>query len=221
MLKFVSCVESRAEVRVVKTGGLEHSCEDEGERDPTAWLPCGTKVLLCCQSKGLQVWEVSTGVVVHEWSHIMDCHCVMLVAGDRVAMFDGKDITVWDYTTGVEVLVLTLPSDVEDVALSPNECFIAACGTKCVRVWNIATGECVFEDDSENDWLDVAVSNDIVAAYTSETLCVWSISTGEQLLRHEPGNKHFDCGLAISSCGGVVMYGGDEGVHVVDISHLS
>ena len=221
----ISCVNKDtecAEVHDVKTGALKHSFGDEGDWGrTTAWAPCGTKLLSCCKNKGLQVWDIATGVLVHEWSHIVE-HYFMLVTGDRVAMFghNSKDVTIWDYTTGVEVLVLTCPENVNSVALSPNERFIAACFPYCVRVWNIETGECVFEDVSEKEWTDVAVSNDIVVVYSSETLCVWSISTGKQLLCRD-----FDtcdsCGLAISSCGGVVMYGRDEGVEIVEISHLS
>ena len=221
----VSCDTQCAEVRRVKTGALEHSFGDErSERWGTAWSPCGTKLLSCC-SKGLQVWDIVTGRVVHEWEHIVQCLYVMLVAGDRVAMFgnNSKDVTLWDYTTGVEVLVLTCPSDVHYVALTPNQRFVAACCTNCVRVWNIETGECIFEheDVSTHEWLDVAVSNDVVAAYASTrwtTSCMWSISTGEKLFLREFNNK--DCGLAISSCGSALMYG-SEGVEIVDISHLS
>ena len=215
-----------AEVHDVKTGALKHSFGGEGDaRKATAWSPCGTKLLSCCR-KGLQVWDIATGVVVHEWSHIADGDCVMVVAGDKVATFSNPSnstgITVWDYTTGVEVFVRTCPSAVEYVALAPNERFIAACCTNSVYVWNIETGECVFEDLSENYWTDVAVSNDIVAAYTSEVLVLWSMSTGEQLLNREiESNADSSYGLAISNCGGVVMYGGHEGVEVVDISHLS
>ena len=224
--EWISCVNKDtecAEVRDVKTGALKHSFGDEGdERSATAWSPCGTKLLSYCNYKGLQVWDIATGVVVHEWSHIVECACVMVVTGDRVAMFGdcSKIITIWDYTTGVEVLVLTCPESVNYVALSPNQHFIAACTDNCVRVWNIETGECVFEDDSEIIWSDVAVSNDVVAVYCTVKVYVWSISTGEQLLRREVE----DCdsfGLAISSCGGVVMYGRDDGVEIVDISHLS
>ena len=210
-----------AEVHNVKTGALEHSFGDEGDGPYiTAWSPCGTQLLSCCKSKGLQVWDIATGVVVHEW-HIVDwSDYFMLVTGDRVAVFgdSSKDITIWDYTTGVEVLVLTCPSAVCYAALTPNERFIAACCTDCVRVWNIETGECVFEDVSENWWTDVAVSNDIVAAYSS-CLSLWSISTGERLLHRECETNN-SCGLAISSCGGVVMYV-REGVEIVDVSHLS
>ena len=88
-----------------------------------------------------------------------------------------------------------------------------------MRIWNIETGECVFEDVSDN-YTDVAVSNDIVAAHASGILCVWSISTGKQLLQREC-EIYDSCGVAISSCGGVVMHPGDEGVEIVDISHLS
>ena len=210
-----------AEVHNVKTGALEH-CFGLKRDGPytTAWSPCGTQLLSCCQGKGLQVWDIATGVVVHEWDHIVDSNYFMLVTGNRVAVFcnSSKDITIWDYTTGVEVLVLTCPSDVHYVALTPNEHFIAACCTDCVRVWNIETGECVFEDVSDNEWTDVAVSNDIVAAYSS-CLSLWSISTGERLLHRECETD--SCGLAISSCGGVVMYAGREGVEIVDVSHLS
>ena len=210
-----------AEVRDVKTGALKHSFGDEGDEvRVTAWSPCGTKLLSCCKSKGLQVWDIAKGVVVHEWSHIVECLYVMLVSGDRVAMFGAQNITIWDYTTGVEVLVLTCPSYVRYVALLPNQRFIAACGNKCVRVWNIETGECVFEDVSEKVWTDVAVSNDLVAAHSYTGTSLWSISTGKNLLRTEFDHRD-SCGLAISSCGGVVMYGGKECVEIVDISHLS
>ena len=210
------------EVHDVKTGALQHSFGDEDDETMgTAWSPCGTKLLSCCKSKGLQVWDIATGVVVHEWDHIVQCEYVMVVTGDRV-MFgvNSKDVTVWDYTTGVVVFELSCPFNIGYVALSPNQRFIAACSCDCVRVWNIETRECVFEDVSEKNWTDVALSNDSVAAYSSTTACVWSISTGKQLLCRE-----FDvcsaCGLAMSSCGGVVMYDRDEGVEIVDISHLS
>ena len=223
---WISCVNKDtqcAEVHDVKTGALVHSFGEAGdEKWATAWSPCGTKLLSCCQSKGLQVWDIATGVVVHEWDHIVECLYVMVVTGDRVAMFgqNSKDVTVWDYTTGVQVFVLTCPSVVNYVALTPNQRFVAACTDICVRVWNIETGECVFEDVSENDWSDVAVSNDIVAAHSSEILCLWSMSTGKQLLHREVGGE-YSYGLAISSCGGAVMYGENVGVQIVDISHLS
>ena len=213
-----------AEVRDVKTGALKHSFGDEGDwRLATAWSPCGTKLLSCCKNKGLQVWDIATGVLVHEWDHIAESKHVMVVAGDKVAMFgtNSEDVTIWDYTTGVEVLVLTCPSVVNNVALTPNQRFIAACSDNCVRVWNIETGECVFEDDSDNDWADVALSDDIFAASSSTyAYCTWSISTGKQLLCREV-EYHEYYGLVISSCGGVVVYPGDEGVEIVDISHRS
>ena len=43
---------------------------------------------------------------------------------------------------------------------------------------------------------------------------------GQHLLRTEFDDQD-SCGLAISSCGGVAMYGGKECVHIVDITHLS
>ena len=219
--EWISCINKDtlcAEVRDVKTGALKHSFGDEGDmRWSTAWSPCGTKLLSYCR-KGLQVWDIATGVLVHEWDHIAKCH-VMVVSGDRVATFLRCEIIVWDYTTGVEVLVLTCPSRVDYVALTPNQRFIAACCEHYVRVWNIETGECVFENDSEEVWGDIAVSNNVVAVRSYDTLCLWSISTGEQLLHHD-----CECeatSLAISSCGGVVVYEGFESVEIVDISHLS
>ena len=221
--EWISCVNSDthcAEVRHVKTGALKHSFGDEGdERWATAWSPCGTKLLSCC-TKCLEVWDIATGVVVHEWDHIVECKYVMVVTDDtRVVMYEevSKQITTWNYTTGVEVLVITCPLTVDYVALSPNQRFIAGCCSEGVRVWNIKTGECVFEDNSANDWYDVALTNDVVAVYSSETLCAWSISTGKQLAR-EIFEPKYDYGLAISSCGSVVMYGRDMCVY---ISYLS
>ena len=224
--EWITCVNEDtrcAEVHDVKTGALKHSFGDGGhEIMTTAWSPCGTKLLSWCNSKGLQVWDIATGVVVYEWDHIVEGDFVMVVTGDRVAMCgeDSDLVTVWDYTTGVEVLVLTCPSTVLHVALSPNQRFIAACCDKCVRVWNIETGECVFEDVSETDWGDVAVSNDTVAVYSTGAcyvLSLWSISTGEQRLHREFERKKGSYGVAISSCGGVVMYGRDEGVEIAAI----
>ena len=215
-----------AEVHDVKTGALKHSFGGEGdESKATAWSPCGTKLLSCCR-KGLQVWDIATGVVVHEWSHIVHCAWAMVVVGDKVATFvnptNSTGIAVWDHTTGVEVSAQTFPSAVEYVALVPNECFIAACCPTCVHVWNIETGECVFEDLSANNWFNVAVSNDVVAAYARDVLILWSISTGEQLLNREIADYAYrSFGLAISSCGGVMIYGSGAGVEIVDISQLS
>ena len=221
--KWIACVNENlecAEVHDVKTGALTYSFGDAGDhRKTTAWSPCGTKLLSGCRNKGLQVWDIATGVLVHEWDHIVECY-VLLATGNRVAMSGSKLLTIWDYTTGVEVLVLTCPCCVNYVALTPNQRFIAACCIQSVRVWNIATGECVFEDVSENTWTDVAVSNDIVAAYAVDALCVWSISTGEQLLCRE-FEERVILGVALSSCGGVLMYVVDEGVEIVDITHLS
>ena len=224
--EWISCINKNthcAEVHDVKTGALKHSFGDEGEkRKTTAWSPCGTKLLSCCKNKGLQVWDIATGVVVREWDS-MDGVSQMIVTDDRVAMFgeESRRIAIWDYTTGVEVLVFTCHSDVDYVALTPNQRFIAACCTNGVHVWNIETGECVFEDVSDNDWSDVAVSNDVVAAYTSKVLCLWSITTCLKLLQRDVGAVgEFNYGLAISSCGGVVMYASED-VEIVDISHLS
>ena len=136
-ISFIHENEACAEVHDVKTGALKHSFGDESDcRWATAWSPCGTKLLSCCRNKGLQVWDIATGVVVHEWIHIVECDIVMVVTGDRVAMYGdcSKYVTIWDYTTGVEVLVLTCPSYVHYVALTPNQLFIAACSRLCSTV---------------------------------------------------------------------------------------
>ena len=172
---------SCTEVRHVKTGALKHSFGDEGERRASTWSPCGTKLLLCCKSKGLQVWDIATGVVVHEWDHnVEDYYGTMVVSGNRVAMIVNGKVTVVDYTTGVEVFVFTCSYRVNCIALSPNQRFITACSPISVRVWNMETGERVFEDVSDNKWGRGAVSNDIVAASCSKMVCLWSISTGKQ-----------------------------------------
>ena len=230
--KWISCANEDtqcAEVRDVQTGALEHSfgdAGDEAQRQATVWSPCGTKLLSYCRNGSLQVWDIAAGVVVRELDHIADRYDDMVVAADKVAVLgvDSTSITVWDYTTGAEEFVLTCPSTVYYMALAPNQRFIAACCNKCVRVWNMDTGECkrVFESDSDNVWIDVAVSNDIVVSCSAVVLCLWSISTGTQLLRREFVQRLDSFGLAISSCGGVVMHSGDnKGVELVDISHLS
>ena len=121
--EWISCINKDtqcAEVHDVKTGALKHSFGDEGDDRgamATAWSPCGAKLLSYCR-KGFQVWDIATGVVVHEWDLTAGYLCAMVVTGDRVAMFDNnsKDVTIRDYTTGVEVLVLTCTSNVCDVA---------------------------------------------------------------------------------------------------------
>ena len=67
------------------------------------------------------------------------------------------------------------------------------------------------------------MSNDTVAVYSVSVLrsCYvlssWSISTGEQRLHREFERKKGSYGVAISSCGGVVMYGRDEGIEIAAI----
>ena len=213
------------EVHNVKTGALEHSFGGACDwgREATAWSTCGTKLLSCC-SRGLQVWDIATGVVVHEWGDIvssqLDSALMSIVSDDRVAVQRStSNITVWDYTTGVEVLVIPC-ENVQYIAVTPNRCFIAACDKNSVHLWNSETGERVFEDVSQGEcWNDVAVSNDVVAAYSPCNLCVWSISTGQRLWSRSLDIEEFspNYGVAISSCGGVVMYG-QMGVTIVDIS---
>ena len=214
------------EVHCTATGVLQHTFgEDTADgRETTAWSSCGAKVLSSCE--GLEVWDIATGDV-HEYD-LGECKkdVVINVVGDKVAVFGSgcEHISIWDYMTGEKVLVLTAVADVDYVAVTPDQRFIAACADTCVQVWNIETGECVFKDVSENNyWSDVAVCNDAVAACTSKTLRVWSIASSELLWQRAfDGDKKYttNYGVAISSCGDVVMYGGTGGVHVADISDL-
>ena len=211
------------EVRHVKTGALEHSFGDalfageEGSAD-TAWSACGTKLLSRC-GKGLQVWDIATGVVVHEWSKFWDCCYLLVVKGDTmVAMVNGDKLAVCDYTTGEVVRELTCAEQqgVDDLAVSPDKSLVAAACYDCVRVLNIETGKCVFKDDSCNAWLGVAVSNDLVAAQSFYAVSMWSISTGVQRFWLR-GTACF--GVAISSCGDMLVYGDASSgeVNIVEI----
>ena len=82
--EWISCVSSDtgcAEVHDVKTGALKHSFGDQEDASlATAWSSCGTKLLSWCE-KGLQVWDIATGVVVHEWGHIVECYGMWQATG--------------------------------------------------------------------------------------------------------------------------------------------
>ena len=203
------------EVRRVRTGALEHSFA--GCNRVTAWSPCGTMLL-----SGPQVWDIATGRVVHEWPNVgdsfEDCYGVFGVAGNKMVTFGGAmQVTIWDYTTGTRVRTLVCTAYPNNVTLAPDQRFVAACFDDSVRVWDIETGECVFEHDCSVEQ-DVAVSNDVVAAYVSKTVTLWSISTAKQLWS---ATNNCTSGLALSSCGGVLMHAGEGGVHIIDISHLT
>ena len=214
------------EVRRVKTGALEHSFACgvvRGYMRVTAWSPCGTMLL-----SGPRVWDIATGRVVHEWPDVgdsfKDCYGVFGVAGNKMVTFGATmRVTIRDYTTGTEVRALVGPSYPNNVALAPNQRFVAACFNDSVRVWDIETGECVFEHVSGSDaeWVAVVVSNDVVAAYAQKrrSVTLWSISTAKQLW----SSPDVDCvfGLALSSCGGVLMHGRVSSIHIIDISHLT
>ena len=225
--EWISCSNESAEcieVRRVRTGALEHSLPSShpGCMRVTAWSHCGTMLL-----SGPQVWDIATGRVVHEWPDIgnsfKDCYGAFGVAGNKMVTIGGtKRVTVWDYTTGTEVHALVCPSCPNNVALAPNQRYVAACFDESVRVWDIETGECVFEHLSGLyvPWADIAVSNDVVAAYTSKNVTLWSISTAKQLCSYTL--QSFGVfGLALSSCGGGLMYADEGGVKIVDISHLT
>ena len=217
------------EVRHVRTGALEHSFAcgagsvSKRLMRVTAWSPCGTMLL-----SGPRVWDIATGRVVHEWPNVGDsfknCYGVFGVAGNKMVTFGGTmRITIWNYRTGKEVRALVGTRCPHIVALAPNQRFVAACFRDSVRVWDIETGECVFEHVSGSDaaWVAVAVSNDVVAAYAQKrrSVTLWSISTAKRLWS-SPQNT-CTSGLALSSCGGVLMHAGGDGVHIIDISHLT
>ena len=218
---WLSCSNEVAEcieVRRVRTGALAHSFP--GGRAAT-WSPCGTMLL-----SGPQVWDIATGCVVHEWRNIGDnfeeCYGAFGAAGNKMVTYGGTRVTIWDYTTGTEVRALVCRSCPNNVASSPNQPFVAACYHDSVRVWDIETGERVFEQASGTlaPWENVAVANDVVAACTLKHVTTWSISTGKQLcsITLQSGGE---CGLALSSCGGVLMYADEGGVKIVDVSHLT
>ena len=222
--EWISCNNLETEcidVRRVKTGALEHSfaCFDvSAHLSATAWSPCGTILL-----SGPRVWDIATGRIVHEWPNVGDTeeyNGVFGVAGNKMVTL-GMRVRIWDYTTGKEVRALACPSRPNDVA--PNQRFVAACFNDSVRVWDIETGECAFEHvtGSDAEWVAVALSNDVVAAYAQKrrSVTLWSISTAKRLW----SSPEVDCmfGLALSSCGGVLMHAGGDGVHIIDISHLT
>ena len=216
------------EVHHVKTGALKYSFgtarQGRQTERATAWSPCGRKLLSCCSERGLQVWDIKTGCG-QRYDSIVGCEYVMVVAGNRVAMFGSNEtrLTIWDYTTGVQVFTVDCPFHVAYVALSPNQRFVAACGDSGVGVWDVATGDCVFEnltEGSDEKWSDVAMSNYSVGVYSILTLRVWSISTAKLLLHRECPDAN-GYGIALSRCGGVLLHGGEGCVEVVDISQLS
>jgi len=126
--------------------------------------------------------------------------------GKRIAVGgSGRDITLWDTTTGKEIHQFPNEGDQPDsLAFSPNGKVLATGGFAFCRLWDVATGKEIRQFDRGR----IAFSPDGKCVATlgardksgDNTLRLWDAATGKELRRIECGSSGAE-GLAYSPDG--------------------
>jgi WD40 repeat protein/DNA-binding CsgD family transcriptional regulator len=115
-----------------------------------------------------------------------------LLAGANIEV-EGYPVLVWDIETGEQVSVLAGENAALDLAVSPDNRFVAGGGWEGARValWDLETSERVYVLDEHRDWVTGLVfSPDGRSLYSSArdgTLFQWHVQTGEMAAQFSEG----------------------------------
>lgn len=104
-----------------------------------------------------------------------------------VSMGWEESIRFWDVETGRQVRRLTSPGETFAAAFSPDGSLMASVGNNHLRLWDLATGEQIYENETGSDrTYSVAFSPDgarVAAAGTGETVHIWDTKTRDFIRR--------------------------------------
>ncbi|KAF5310182.1 hypothetical protein D9619_010450 [Psilocybe cf. subviscida] len=186
-----------------------------------------THIVSGLNDKSVKVWDISTGVELHELNGHTGVVNSVAFSSDGSHIVSGSDdrsVRVWDASNGTELLVLNgHTSIVKSVAFSSDStCIVSGSNDLSVRVWDASNGTELLVLNGHADWVNsVAFSPDgthIVSGSDDESVRVWGASNGTELLVLK-GHTDWVNSVAFSSDGTCIVSGSNDlSVRVWDAS---
>jgi WD40 repeat protein len=172
---------------------------------------------------GATLFNMATGEALWE----IDCPAwggAVSADGRLLALRNGKDIYLWDITTGKFLRQFTgHTSYVFSVAISPDgQTLASGSRDKTVRLWDVATGRELRQLTGHTEYVSsVAISADgqtLASGSGDETVRLWDVATGREL-RQLTGHTESVSSVAISPDGQTLASGSwDKTVRLWDLS---
>lgn len=202
------------------TGALERTL-DHGDIVLSVAID-GNQIVSGSQDATVSVWNATTGELKYSLeADFLAQETVGAVAidGNRIVSGgeEGKEVYVWDATTGEQERTLFGMSDnVMSVAID-GERIVSGGDDGGIYLWNATTGNLEWEDKVPERVFSVAIEgNRVVSGNIDGTVKVWNATTGEleRTLVGHTGGVH-----AVAIDGDRIVSGDDEGkIRIWDIS---
>jgi WD40 repeat protein len=211
------------------TGDCLHILEGHTSRvNSVAMTANGLFALSNSQDGTIRVWELDTGRCRHTIGNQTSMDSVAVSVDARFLLAGGYgNVRVWELDTGQCLHVLegratgvarlggvAYSSAVPSIAVTTDERFALTIDDRIVRVWDLATGDCLRTLEGHADWVtSVAVTADGRFALTGgvdAAVRVWDLATG-RCLRTLEGHTGGVYSVAMTVDGRVALSGGNDG----------
>lgn len=138
----------------------------------------------------IKVWDFATAKVVRTiGGHNSYIKEVLISSDDSFILscsgFD-NEIKIWDFSTGKLLKSITEWSDVNSMAISPNNIFLAT-GTddSSVKIWNIAENKLIKILEGHSGWVSSLAFSPcgkyLISGSLDETIIIWDFLTGKRI----------------------------------------
>ncbi|MER5421145.1 protein kinase domain-containing protein [Streptosporangium roseum] len=177
----------------------------------------GGRQALAAVNNRLQFWDLADGRLLRT---VEDCglaHSIWVSPDERVAVTTGRSrkILLWDLGRRRRLRTLEGHDDdrVSSVSMSADGRFVVSCGRGCIRLWDVASGECVRVLEHPGHPLKARLSTDgrfALSADSDSFLRVWDVHSG-QMLRALEGHQRRIRDLAFAPDSSFALSAGGDG----------